>query len=148
VHAARKAQIKPGDVALVIGSGTIGIVTAMAPWQEVQQGHCRGRRSGEAGLASSLGMISVNVTRQNLNEIVASATDGWGADIVFEASGSEAAVSKCLSLCARRTGRIHRHADASGAGDIVSAQVKEATPRHIQIRSCVSEALLLIELAR
>ncbi len=30
MHAANKAQIKPGDVAVVIGAGTIGIVTALA----------------------------------------------------------------------------------------------------------------------
>jgi len=30
LHAATKAQIRPGDVALVIGAGTIGTVTALA----------------------------------------------------------------------------------------------------------------------
>src|SRR5512138_582720 len=30
MHAANKAQIKPGDVAVVLGAGTIGIVTALS----------------------------------------------------------------------------------------------------------------------
>ncbi len=71
MHAARKAQIKPGDVALVIGAGTIGIVTAMA----ATAGGCSKVIIADVvqeklDLAASLGMISVNVTREDLNEIV------------------------------------------------------------------------------
>jgi D-xylulose reductase len=128
VHAVRKAQIKPGDVALVIGSGTIGMVTAMS----ARAGGCSKVIVADVvqeklDMASSLGMISVNVTRENLNEIVGSATDGWGADIVFEASGSEVAVSKAFEPLSPG-GRIvligmPMHPVPF---DIVSAQVKEA----------------------
>jgi D-xylulose reductase len=128
LHAARKAQIKPGDMALVVGAGTIGIVTAMA----AIAGGCSkviitDIVQEKLDLASSFGMISVNVTRENLNEIVRSVTDGWGVDIVFEASGSEAAVSRVFEpLCpGGRVVLIGMPAHPAPI-DIVSAQVKEA----------------------
>ena len=148
VHAARKAQIKPGDVALVIGSGTIGIVTAMA----AVAGGCSKVIVADVvqvklDLASSLGMISVNVTRQNLNEIVGSATDGWGADIVFEASGSEAAVSKVFEpLCPGGRVVFIGMPTRPVPVDIVSAQVKEAhTETIFRYAHAYPRALLLIE---
>jgi D-xylulose reductase len=128
VHAVRKAQIKPGDMAVVVGAGTIGIVTAMA----AMAGGCSKVIVADVvqeklDLASSLGMISVNVTRENLNRIVGSATDGWGADIVIEASGSEAGVSRVFeTLCpGGRVVFIGMPAHPVPV-DIVSAQVKEA----------------------
>ena len=126
---ARKvAQIKPGDVALVIGSGTIGIVTAMA----AMAGGCSKVIVADVvqeklDLATSLGMIAVNATRDDLNEIVRRITEGWGADIVFEASGSEAALSKVFEpLCpGGRVVFIGMPAHPVPV-DMVSAQVKEA----------------------
>ena len=44
------------------------------------------------------GMTPVNAREQNLAEAVAAATDGWGADIVFEASGSPRAYEKIEAL--------------------------------------------------
>jgi D-xylulose reductase len=148
VHAVRKAQIKPGDVALVIGAGTIGMVTAMA----AMAGGCSKVIIADIvqeklDLASSLGMKSVNVTRQNLNEIVISATDGWGADIVFEASGSEVALSKVFEpLCpGGRVVFIGMPAHVVPV-DIVSAQVKEARIETIfRYAHAYHRALLLME---
>jgi D-xylulose reductase len=90
MHAAIKAQIKPGDVAVVMGAGPIGMVTALAALAggcsrivitDVQQ--------PKLDLAATLGSITpVNVTRQSVADAVDDLTDGWGADIVFEASGS------------------------------------------------------------
>jgi D-xylulose reductase len=94
MHAAMKAKIKPGDLAVVMGAGPIGIVTALAAIAggcsqvvitDVQQ--------PKLDLAASLGPIrSVNVAKENLRGVVDTLTDGWGADIVFEASGSAAAI--------------------------------------------------------
>ena len=38
MHAATKAQIQPGDVAVVIGAGPIGMVTASPPWPPAAPG--------------------------------------------------------------------------------------------------------------
>src|SRR6202048_5216604 len=90
MHAAVKARIKPGDLAVVMGAGPIGIVTALAALAggcsqviltDVQQ--------PKLDLAAKLGpIIPVNVAKQNLREIVDQHSDGWGADLVFEATGA------------------------------------------------------------
>src|SRR5580658_3405367 len=90
MHAAVKAKIKPGDLAVVMGAGPIGIVTALAAiaggcsqvvLTDVQQ--------PKLDLAAKLGaIVPVNVANQNLREIVDHHSDGWGADIVFEATGA------------------------------------------------------------
>jgi D-xylulose reductase len=148
VHAARKAQIKPGDVALVIGAGTIGIVTAMA----AMAGGCSKVIIADVvqeklNLAASFGAISVNVTREDLNEIVKNVTDGWGVDVVFEASGSEAAVSKVFEpLCPGGRVVFIGMPTRPVPVDIVSAQVKEARIETIfRYAHVYPRALLLIE---
>jgi D-xylulose reductase len=95
MHAAVKAKIKPGDLAVVMGAGPIGMVTALAALAggcsrvlitDVQQ--------PKLDLAKTLGSIPVNVAKQNLRQVVDEMTEGWGADIVFEASGHPSAIGK------------------------------------------------------
>jgi D-xylulose reductase len=92
MQAATKARIQPGDVAVVTGCGTIGIVTALS----ALAGGCS-RAIVSDVLQEKLdiaarypGITAVNVRDQDLAEVVRKATDGWGADVVFEASGSPA----------------------------------------------------------
>ena len=102
VYAARKAEIAPGDVAVVIGAGTIGTVTALAALaagcsQVILTDVVQEKLDLVAGMAP---VVPVNVRTQNLNEVVKAHTDGWGADIIFEASGSEAAAATLFEpLC-------------------------------------------------
>jgi D-xylulose reductase len=90
MQAASKAGIKPGDTALVIGAGPIGIMVAIA----ALAGGCA--RAIVADLAQPkldiaagfVGVIPVNVTQKDLAGEVRKLTEGWGADIVFECSGA------------------------------------------------------------
>jgi D-xylulose reductase len=94
MHAAVKAKIKPGDLAVVMGAGPIGIVTALAAIAggcsqvvitDVQQ--------PKLDLAAALGPIRpVNVAKENLRGVIDQLTEEWGADIVFEASGAPVAI--------------------------------------------------------
>src|SRR5258707_5833967 len=94
MHAAVKAKIKPGDLAVVMGAGPIGIVTAVAAiaggcsqviLTDVQQ--------PKLDLAAALGPIRpVHVAKANLRRVVDELSGGWGADIIFEASGSAPAI--------------------------------------------------------
>jgi D-xylulose reductase len=94
MHAAVKAKIKPGDLAVVMGAGPIGVVTALAAiaggcsqvvLTDVQQ--------PKLDLAAALGPIRpVNVAKENLRGVIDDLTEGWGADIVFEASGAPPAI--------------------------------------------------------
>jgi D-xylulose reductase len=94
MHAATKARIRPGDVAVVIGAGPIGVVTALS----ALAGGCSQVFITDvvapklATVGQYAGITPVNVREQSIVDVVMAATDGWGADIVFEASGNEHAM--------------------------------------------------------
>jgi D-xylulose reductase len=44
------------------------------------------------------GIVTVDITREKLADVVARESDGWGADVVFEASGSPRAYQGIFSL--------------------------------------------------
>jgi len=129
MHAANKALVCPGDVAVVIGAGPIGMVTALA----ALAGGCsrivitdpvRPKRE----LAASLGPITtVNPEKEILSAVVADLTEGWGADIVFECSGSSVAAAGIFEPLAPG-GRVVLVGmpGAPISFDVVAAQVKEA----------------------
>lgn len=91
VHAATKARVKPGDIAVVLGAGPIGLVTALAALAagcaRVFVTDLAEEKLKIAGSLSSA-VVPVNVGSDSLVDAVLRATDGWGADIVFEATGS------------------------------------------------------------
>ena len=100
MQAASKAKIAPGDVAVVIGSGTIGIMVALA----ALAGGCA-RVIVTDLMQEKLdivgrykGVTTVNGREKKLAEEVAKLTDNWGADIVFEASGSPKAYDGIFDL--------------------------------------------------
>lgn len=96
VHAATKARIRLGDVAVVLGAGPIGLVTALSA---LAGGCARVYVSDLAkkklDIAESLNraIIGVQVGKEDIAERVKRDTDGWGADVLFEASGSPKAAS-------------------------------------------------------
>ncbi len=103
VHAATKARVKPGDIAVVMGAGPIGLVTALsalaAGCAKVFVSDLAAKKLSIAGSLSPA-IVPVNVTSDNLAARVLAETDGWGADIVFEATGSwEAAGTVFEPLC-------------------------------------------------
>lgn len=100
LHAATKAAIKPGDTAVVLGCGTIGIVTALSVLAGgVSRVIISDVKQEKLDLAARLGAISaVNIENEDLSEVVKDVTDGWGADIVLEASGSSSALSSIFNL--------------------------------------------------
>src|SRR5215468_5206704 len=96
MHAAVKARIKPGDLAVVMGAGPIGMVTALA----ALAGGCSkivitDVQEPKLELAATLGaIVPVNVAKQNLRQVVDDLTQGWGTDLVFEASGNASAIAR------------------------------------------------------
>ena len=128
MQAAKKAAIRAGDIAVVIGCGTIGMVTAMAALASgCSKVIISDMIQPKLDIASNFGFTAVNITKQNLKNTVDSLTDGWGADVVFEASGNETAVLKTFELlrpggCVVFIGMPVKPVPV----DIVAAQVKEA----------------------
>ena len=91
VHAATKARIKPGDIALVMGAGPIGLVTALSA---IASGCSRVFISDladeklEIARSMNSAILPINSGTTDLKTSILKETDGWGADIVFEATGS------------------------------------------------------------
>ena len=100
MQAAARARIKPGDVAAVIGCGPIGIMVALA----ALAGGCArvfiSDLSAEklAIAAQYPGIVPVNITQQSFAEVLSGETGGWGADVVFEASGNPRAFDGLFDL--------------------------------------------------
>ncbi len=96
VHAATKARVKPGDVAVVMGAGPIGLVTALSA---LAAGCARvfvtdlADKKLEIAASLSPAIIPVHATKQDLTATVMTATENWGADIVFEATGAPKAAA-------------------------------------------------------
>ena len=134
MQAAKKAQIVPGDLAVVMGAGPIGMVTALA----ALAGGCSrviltDTQQPKLELGASLGAITpVNVAEESVAEVVSKLTGGWGADIVFECSGAARALAGVFeplrpSGCAVLVGMP----DGPIAYDVVGAQIKEARVEHV-----------------
>lgn len=100
LQAATRARIAPGDVAVVVGCGPIGIMTALA----ALAGGCSRVFISDLSApkleiaAQYPGIVPVDITRQSLADVVSRETEGWGADLVFEASGSPRAYQGILDL--------------------------------------------------
>ncbi|KKL30975.1 sulfurtransferase [Burkholderia contaminans FFH2055] len=100
LQAAKKAAMKPGDLAVVIGAGTIGAMMALAA---LAGGAARVILADVvpdklALFADNRAVTTVDVRTESLADAVAEATDGWGADVVFEASGSANAYAGLVDL--------------------------------------------------
>ncbi|RWM37775.1 NAD(P)-dependent alcohol dehydrogenase [Mesorhizobium sp.] len=100
MQAATRARIVPGDVAVVVGCGPIGIMIALAALaggcSKVLISDFSAPKLQIAGQYP--GIVPVNIGEQSLVEAVAAATDKWGADIVFEASGSPKAFADLFDV--------------------------------------------------
>lgn len=124
VHAAKKASIQPGDEALVLGCGTIGVVTALA---------------AAASGCSNVYITDIDAAKLRLVESkygsqvtplpqdqLAKLRDRM--DVVFEASGAESAIVN-IADHARPGGRIVLIGMPNDrvSVDIVAIEVKELT---------------------
>ncbi len=134
MQAAKKARIEAGDLAVVLGAGPIGMVTALA----ALAGGCSrvvlaDTQQPKLDLGATLGAITpVNVREQNVAEVVHAMTDGWGADIVFECSGSAQALAGIFEPL--RPGGCVVLVGMPGEPviyDVVGAQIKEARVEHV-----------------
>lgn len=94
MQAAMRARIQPGDTAVVTGAGPIGMMTALA----ALAGGCAKVYVTDMAqpkldiIGAYPGIETINIRETPAAEAIAKATDGWGADVVFECSGAAPAV--------------------------------------------------------
>ena len=102
MQAATRARIKPGDVALVTGAGPIGIMVALA----ALAGGCAkvyisDLVEDKLAVAASYDNIEpILIPRDDPAAILRAATEGWGADVVFECAGAAASIQTALDSVA------------------------------------------------
>ena len=129
VHSAKKARIAPGDTALVLGAGTIGLVTALAAvaagCSHVIVADSKQEKLDFIGKHYDSRISTFNIATGDLKAKV------WqdhpnGVDIVFEASGNAQAILSTTSfLCAGGKVVLIGMPQNPAAIDIVEAQTKE-----------------------
>jgi (R,R)-butanediol dehydrogenase / meso-butanediol dehydrogenase / diacetyl reductase len=105
VHDVRRAELRDGERALVVGGGPIGILIA-----------CVARAAGadvlllelsepRRAFAKTLGLRAVDPTAGDVQSVVARWTENAGADVAFEVSGAVAGLETAIQSLAVR-GRI------------------------------------------
>lgn len=102
MQAAAKARITPGDVGFVTGAGPIGIMVALA----ALAGGCA--RVYIADLVEEKLAVAarydniepVLIPRDDPAQVLREATEGWGADVVFECAGAAASIQSALEVVA------------------------------------------------
>jgi threonine dehydrogenase-like Zn-dependent dehydrogenase len=111
IHAHGLADVRPGESVLVIGAGVMGLLGA----QVARHGGAgllmvAGRSPAKLALAERFGASTIS---ENVAKAVFDATEGVGADVVFETAGGAPSVglagADTLDLaarCVRRGGRI------------------------------------------
>jgi D-xylulose reductase len=135
IYSAATAQIRPGDVAVVFGAGTIGIVTALAAvssgCSKVVLCDIKQKKLDIVRENFTSNIVCVNTAKEPLEDILFTLAPE-GADIVFEASGSPAVVSSIMKyICpAGRIVMIGMPAEPVSY-NVVAAQAKEVEIRHI-----------------
>jgi len=113
VRAVRRSAAQPGDLAVVVGLGTIGLLMAQtlrAAGIEVLGLDTVPERLTFAG---AYGVAAANATETRLAERVRALSDGRGADLVVLTAGGEPAFTQALRL-ARAGGAVHLFAATPG----------------------------------
>lgn len=107
LHAVRRSRLRPGDHALVVGAGPIGLLM-------LQSALLAGARTltvsevapARAGLARRLGATAVlDPTRDNVGVALMGVTAGRGADVVYICTGAPAPYRDAASLV-RKGGQV------------------------------------------
>ena len=130
MQAATKADIKPGDIGLVYGAGTIGVMCALSALAsgcaEVIVVDVVNEKL--ATVNDYEGITVVNSLSQDVAEVVAAKTGSRGVNVVFECCGVEAVITRiCQHVAPNGTVVLVGMPVEPVKFDIVAAQVKEIT---------------------
>lgn len=109
INGVNLAGVRAGEVAVVSGPGTIGLLTMQLCKASGAYTVVLGTSADAARLqkARELGAdlaLDVQAEGDRLDAIMADLTGGYGADVVFECAGAAPSVAQCLRLV-RRKGR-------------------------------------------
>ena len=101
-HDVKLSELKAGEDVVVIGSGPIGILVAMVAREAGGNVVISELNENRLAVAKQLGFDTVNPAQTNLSDFVNERTDGKGAEVVFEVSGSQPGVDAITTVAAVR----------------------------------------------
>jgi 2-desacetyl-2-hydroxyethyl bacteriochlorophyllide A dehydrogenase len=104
-HDVRRGRLRAGETAVVLGGGPIGLLIALVARAEGARVILSEVDPARLELAAALGFETADPGATDLAACVAAATDGVGADVVFEVSGAPPAALAMTGLACLR-GRI------------------------------------------
>lgn len=104
-HDVRLGEVEPGENIVVIGGGPIGMVNALVAKHAGGNVVVSEINPFRVELARKMGLEAVNPREADLVELIMDRTNGAGADVVFEVSGSQAGASVMTDLL-RTRGRV------------------------------------------
>ena len=92
-HDTRRGEVAAGESVVVIGGGPIGLLIGLVARSLGADVVLSEVNASRRSLAASLGLDVVDPAAADLPHELLARTDGAGADVVFEVSGSAAGVS-------------------------------------------------------
>ncbi|WP_323764396.1 zinc-dependent alcohol dehydrogenase [Marinovum sp.] len=104
-HDVRMSGLRTGEDVVVIGGGPIGVLVAMVAREAGGKVVISEVNENRLALAKDMGFDVVNPAGSDLVEEITRRTDGKGADVVFEVSGSQPGVDAMTDVAATR-GRV------------------------------------------
>ena len=105
VHDVRRAALQPGEKALVVGGGPIGLLIAVVARRAGADVLLIEPDSYRRSVAEALELPRLDPTAEDVGEAVARWTDDAGAAVAFEVSGAAAGVQTAVDSLATR-GRL------------------------------------------
>jgi L-iditol 2-dehydrogenase len=105
LHTVRRSRLQPGDTAVVVGPGVMGLLVA-----ECAQALGAGRvivvgRGERLARAAQMGHETVDFSAGDPVAAVRGMTNGLGAEVVLECSGAAEALAQCVGM-ARKGARV------------------------------------------
>ena len=139
VHSIRKAMIEPGDRAVVLGAGRLGLSVLEVLKQTAASWVCSvDLLENRLEIAKRLGAdFAINAREENPVERILSITDGLGADRVIETVGTALEI-KNREMPVEQAVRMARH----GGRIVVMGMGSQSTP--IFWKECVEKELQLV----
>jgi L-iditol 2-dehydrogenase len=137
VRAVRRSELQAGDLAVVVGLGTVGLMmtqTFRASGVEVLGLDVLPER---IAFASEYGVSAGNAMEPDLREHVRALSDGRGADLVMLTTGGEAAFRQALDLV-RAGGAVHLFAATPGA--LAEIELDEVYHRELTFQATYSSS--------
>ena len=105
VHDVRRAEVKAEDHVVVVGGGPVGLLIALVARHRRARVLVVEPNPWRRSVAERVGVEAVDPDTNDLTELVNERTDGAGADIAFEVSGSAGGVATAVDVLTTR-GRL------------------------------------------